>query len=94
MPKIKIIPPDRMFQKPCGTSISNVDAFKISEKRIMLTAKDIVTITGFFRSFESAELPMITGKSGSTQGAKIVKIPAIKEDTIRAILIKYLTHVV
>ena len=43
------------------------------------TASEAVITNGFHLALEETELPIIMGSSGSTQGAKTVRIPATNE---------------
>ena len=48
-------------------------------KRITLVESEVTSIKGYQRFRLPAAPPTITGRSGSTQGANIVKTPARKE---------------
>ncbi len=81
------IPPLNVFHTIGSTQIKAVDAFNIREKNIMETLRAAIIIYGLNLSFESStEAPSITGKSGNTQGAKIVRTQD-KNDTIRSHII-------
>jgi hypothetical protein len=53
----------------------------------MLAPNEAVTTNGLRGFFEPAVLPIMIGNNGSTQGAKIVRIPAMKELIIRVVFI-------
>jgi hypothetical protein len=90
--KIKIIPAEKYFQKASGILIKIVEAFNNKVKIVIEAAKDKVTIIGLFIDFESAPPPTITGKRGRTQGAKIVKIPAINDIGSNSIKLFYISQ--
>ena len=73
------MPPENVSQKSCGTLIKREELFKSRVKTTILPARELVTITGFQRFVEPAVLPIITGRSGRTQGARIVSPPARKD---------------
>ena len=89
IPKRRTIPPEKRFQKLWGTSIKRVVAFKIRVKKTILNPNEAVTINGLRGFFEPAVLPIMTGNSGNTQGAKTVSKPAIKELIISAMFIVF-----
>ena len=73
------IPPERAFQKFGGTSISKVVALSSKVKIKIETLSEAIIVTGTQKEFFlSALAPKITGRSGKTQGERIVKIPARK----------------
>mgnify|MGYP000497057108 CR=1 FL=1 len=78
-PKKTRIPPEKPFQKLCGISIKIVDAFKRRVKRTMETAREKVITKGLQGFLSATDPPRMIGRSGRTQGAKIVSIPATKE---------------
>ena len=59
-------------------SINSVDALRSSVKMTIEAASDRVIITGLLILFSVKLPPIITGSSGNTHGARIVKIPARK----------------
>ena len=78
------IPQLKVFHTIGSTHIRAVDAFNIREKNIIEILNEAITIYGLYLSFESStEAPSITGKSGRTQGAKIVRIQE-RNDTINS----------
>ena len=77
---------EKSFQTIGFTQINIVEAFKSSEKIIIDTHKEAIIIYGLYLSLTSvAEAHKITGKSGKTQGAKIVSTQA-KNDTISKVI--------
>jgi hypothetical protein len=74
-----ISPPENIDQKLCGTVINKVLAFNSIENKIIEIARDAIIIYGHFLLLSSRLQAKIIGKSGKTQGASIVKIPARKE---------------
>jgi hypothetical protein len=71
--------PERYFQKLCGIPTKRVDAFRSTVKRTTETASEEVTTYGYHRCFSKRVPASITGRTGRTQGASIVSIPAMKE---------------
>ena len=74
-----MIPPDADCQTDCGIEINSEDALRISVNIMMLPANERVTMSGLSRLLLVAELPIMTGSTGKTHGAKIVSIPAKNE---------------
>lgn len=83
----KISPPENIAQKLCGTHIKNVVAFKSIEKTIIDIASEAIIIYGHFLLFSSTLQAKIIGRSGKTQGAKIVRTHAKNEIINKSIFI-------
>lgn len=82
------IPPLILFQIRGSTHKNKVEAFKSIEKIIIEMIRDRIIIYGLYLSLLSAILThKITGKSGSTHGAKMVKTHAKNETNINVIII-------
>ena len=65
---------ENSFQTIGSISIKRVDALSKSENTMIETLSEAMIIYGLYLSLESStEAPSITGKSGNTQGAKIVR---------------------
>ena len=78
------------FQKLGLMSISRVLAFKISVKNIIERANEPVINNGLCIHFSCTLQPIIIGRSGKTQGASMVNMPAKKDASSSSIII-YLT---
>ena len=81
------IPPENNFQTIGSTHIKTVEAFNKSENNIIENHKEAIIIYGL--DLFSASLTLahkITGKSGKTHGARIVKTQA-RNDTINNVII-------
>jgi hypothetical protein len=72
-------PPDTYSQKDGSTSMKTVDALSRRVKRRSDMMSDTIIIYGRFLLFPASPPPRITGKSGSTHGARTVRIPEKKE---------------
>lgn len=59
--------------------MSSVEAFRRTVKNTIERAREPVMIYGYHFPFSPIEPANITGKTGSTHGAKMVSIPAINE---------------
>jgi hypothetical protein len=57
----------------------SVEAFKRTVKNTIEKAREPVMIYGYHFHFSPIDPARITGKTGSTHGARIVSIPAINE---------------
>jgi hypothetical protein len=74
-----MIPPETHDQTSGGILMKSVLTLRRSVKRITEMPSDSVTMNAFF--LPSSDPPTMTGKSGSTQGASTVRIPAKNEMT-------------
>ena len=79
IPKNKTIDPENIFQKIGGIVINAVENFSNNVNKIIETLSDAVIIYGLYLFLSVMLPPIITGKSGKTQGANIVNTPAKKE---------------
>jgi hypothetical protein len=86
-PRIIRIPHERIFQNDDGISIRRVDAFRITVKSTTESANESVTRYGYHHFFSVNEPARMTGSTGRTHGASIVKIPATNEAKKRVIII-------
>ena len=80
-------PPENIAQKLCGTLIKKVVALRKIENTIIESASEAIITNGHFLSsgFSILQERMI-GRSGSTHGARMVRIPAKNEINRRVIL--------
>jgi len=74
------------FQNNGSISIKIVLTFKINVKNTIDNAKLLVIKNGLFIHFSCTLQPIIIGRRGKTQGAKIVKMPAKKDAKSNSIL--------
>ena len=72
------IPPEKIFQKEDGISIRSVVALRATVNTTIEVASDRVIKSGRFQDFSPIDPARIIGSIGSTQGARIVSIPARK----------------
>ena len=85
--KNTIIIPDAIFKYFSGVQINNVVAFNNNVKTSTEKASERIIIYGLdLLSASPAEAHNITGKSGKTQGAKIVRTPAKNDKIINSTL--------
>lgn len=76
IPSPIISPPEKLFQKLGGTSISSVEVLRSKVKTIIDSPSEVIMIIGVYLFFpSSSEAQKIIGRIGSTQGASTVKIP-------------------
>ncbi len=75
----RIIMLETYFQILGGIPRRMVDAFKRIVKSTIERARESVTINGYHLLFSPIDPASIKGSTGSTHGARIVRIPAIKE---------------
>jgi hypothetical protein len=61
-----------------GIPRSKVEAFSNTVKRTIETASENVTIYGYHSLSSPMDPARMSGRTGRTQGARIVSIPAIK----------------
>ena len=86
-----IIVPEIYFKKPVPTHDNSAVACTIIVTIIIETESDAMIIYGLdLLAVSQALAQRITGKSGRTQGASIVSIPAKKETIINVIIVKLL----
>jgi hypothetical protein len=78
-PKNTTMPPEMYFQTRGSIPMKAVDTLSSSVKAIIEKAKASVMRTGFHLALPETELPIIIGKSGSTQGARTVSSPEMYE---------------
>lgn len=71
--------PERYFQKEFGISINTVDALRNTVKSTIESANESVITYGYHHFFSMKDPARITGRTGRTQGARIVRIPAMNE---------------
>jgi hypothetical protein len=95
-PKSMMILPEMIDHTDCGILMNAVLAFKRSVKIIIETPRETAMMSAFFKLGFSpvvplTELPMMTGRSGSVQGASTVNTPATKE-TMRSIIKLYMRN--
>ena len=78
IPRKVIILPENHVQKLPGMAINNVVAFKSNVNIITEIDNDAITTTARLETLRvvPSAVPIITGKSGSMQGARIVSTPA------------------
>jgi len=74
-----------LFQNSGGISMRAVDALRMIEKRYTDAANDAITITERLLSGDVEVVPSITGSTGNTQGASMVRIPDRKLSNISGI---------
>jgi hypothetical protein len=79
------IPPERDFQKLCGISMKIVETFRTTVKSTIDNASENITRYGYHFCFSPSEPARTTGRTGSTHGARMVKIPAKNEAKKRVI---------
>jgi hypothetical protein len=79
------IPPERYFQKLCGTSMKRVDTFRRTVNSTTESASESVTIYGYHFFCSVRDPARMTGRTGRTHGASMVKIPAKNEAKKRVI---------
>lgn len=71
--------PERYRQNSGGTSMRRVDAFRRTVNATIESARDPVTIYGYHFHFSPTDPASMTGSTGRTQGARIVRTQAMKE---------------
>ena len=79
-PSIKRILPERYFQNDEGISIKRVLTLSKTVKNTIEKARESVTIYGYHFFFSDRDPANTTGRTGSTHGARIVRIHAKKEE--------------
>ena len=87
-PSESTMPPERYAQKYDGISIKRIDTLRSTVKSTTDRAKDSVTSTGYHRCFSLIDPARMTGRTGRTHGASMVKIPAMKEISARVIFLR------
>lgn len=78
-PSKNIIAHDTYVQTPEGIPRRRVDALRITVKSTIEIASENVTIYGYHLLFSPIDHARMSGKTGSTQGARMVRIPAMKD---------------
>ena len=68
-------------------SINNDEAFNISVNTMILTESEIVIMIGRSTLLSDIELPIMTGRTGSIHGARMVSIPARKATVSKNVFI-------
>lgn len=87
---MRSIIPERYFQKELGISIRTVEALRNTVNNTIESANDRVITYGYHHFFSTNDPARITGRIGSTHGAKIVRTPAINEtNTSEDIIVSY-----
>jgi hypothetical protein len=81
------MPHERYFQNDDGISINSVEAFSTIVKSTIESASESVTTYGYHLCFSVIDPARTTGSTGSTQGARIVSMPA-RNDEMRSAVIK------
>lgn len=87
-----MITPEIIDQVYGGISIKAVLTFRMKVKRTIEIPSDAAIVKAFFLFVEAdspppaIELPTISGSKGSVHGARIVRIPAMKESKNRNML--------
>lgn len=79
------MPQERYFQNALGTSMKRVDTFRRTVKSTTENASEKVIRYGYHLCFSVRDPVRMTGRTGRTQGARMVKIPAKKEAMRRVI---------
>lgn len=88
-PRKNIITHDTYVQTPEGISRRRVDALRSAVKSTIERASENVTTYGYHLLFSPIDQARMSGKTGSTQGARIVRTPAIN-DTIASDSISFI----
>jgi len=81
------MPPEIYFQKEFGILINTVDALSSTVKTTIDTASESVTIYGYHHFFSVSDPARITGRTGRTHGARMVRIPAMNEISTREVIV-------
>lgn len=75
-PRKRRIHPEKYFQNHGGISIKRVDTLRSTVKITTESASEKMMICGYHFPFSPSDPARITGSTGSTQGARIVRTPA------------------
>ena len=78
-PRKNIIAHDTYVQTPEGIPRRRVDALRSAVKSTIEIASENVTMYGYHLLFSPIDHARMSGKTGSTQGARMVRIPAMKD---------------
>lgn len=73
------MPPESIFQNDDGISIRSVDALRSTVKSTIDTASERVTRCGYHDFFSVTDPARMTGSTGRTQGARMVRTHAMNE---------------
>ncbi|MFW5702919.1 MAG: hypothetical protein ACOCXP_03045, partial [Candidatus Dojkabacteria bacterium] len=84
-PKSRIITPEMVSQNSCGISIRIVDARSSIANRTKEKLSAPIITRGLRIFLSLIDPPKTTGATGSTQGEKIVRTPAINANGINSI---------
>lgn len=77
------ITPETYFQNSGGTLIRRVEAFKRIVNSTIDSANEAVTMYGYHFHFSHTDPARITGRTGRTHGARIVRTPAMNDTNTR-----------
>ena len=90
IPRMRMTPPEKVVQKLCGMSIRSVEALRRSVNTITDTESEAMIVNAFaFLGLVPSvpDAPITIGRSGSTQGARIVSTPAATESKKKVIVL-------
>ena len=86
-PSARRIPPETYFQKDEGISMKRVVTFRSTVKSTIESASESVTRYGYHFCFSVSDPARTMGRTGKTQGARMVSIPA-RNDAIKSVVIE------